>query len=82
MAVIPSSWTPGEAAPAPRSDPESPQPSPTAATPPRWAAALVAVVLVTAAVLVGFGTPTGVVLEVLGGAGYIGTEVVHRLTGA
>jgi hypothetical protein len=50
--------------------------------PPRWAAALVAVVLVLAAVLAGNGTPIGVVLEVLAGAGYIGTEIVRRLNGA
>jgi hypothetical protein len=50
--------------------------------PPRWAAALVAMVLVLAAVLAGNGTPIGVVLEVLAGAGYIGTEIVRRLNGA
>jgi hypothetical protein len=47
--------------------------------PPRWAAVLVAVVLVVAAVLVGNGTPVGVVLEVLGGGGFIATEIVRRL---
>ena len=52
------------------------------AAPPRWAAGLVAMVLVLAAVLAGTGTPIGVVLEVLAGAGYIGTEIVRRLDGA
>jgi hypothetical protein len=73
------------ATPEPPEPPEPIEPSASSALtspPPRWAAVLVAVVLVLAAVLVGFGTPIGVVLEVLAGAGYIGTEIVHRLNGA
>lgn len=59
-----------------------PGPGGASAAPPRWAAGLVAMVLVLAAVLAGTGTPIGVVLEVLAGAGYIGTEIVRRLDGA
>lgn len=65
----------------PTTDPD-PAASAGNSAPPRWAAVLVAVVLVLAAVLAGSGTPIGVVLEVLAGAGYIGTEIVHRLNGA
>jgi hypothetical protein len=68
--------------------PEAPAPAPTeppetgpAKIPPRWAAGLAAVVLVLAAVLVGTGTSAGVVLEVLGGGGFIATEIVRRLNG-
>lgn len=50
--------------------------------PPRWAAAMVAVVLGLGALLVGTGTPVGVALETLGGGGYIATEIVRRLNGA
>lgn len=71
---------------APTGQPPTAEPAPAAgagkSAPPRWAAALVAMVLVLAAVLAGNGTPIGVVLEVLAGAGYIGTEIVRRLNGA
>jgi hypothetical protein len=50
--------------------------------PPRWAAAMVAVVLGLGALLVGTGTPVGVALEILGGGGYVATEIVRRLNGA
>jgi hypothetical protein len=82
--VIDTFWTPK--AVAPTGQPPLAEPAPAAgagkSAPPRWAAALVAVVLVLAAVLAGNGTPIGVVLEVLAGAGYIGTEIVRRLNGA
>jgi hypothetical protein len=84
--VINTFWTPK--AVAPTGQPPTAEPAPAAvavagkSAPPRWAAALVAVVLVLAAVLAGNGTPIGVVLEVLAGAGYIGTEIVRRLNGA
>lgn len=48
-------------------------------TPPCWAVGLVGAVLLIAAVLVGLGRPTEVVLGVLAGAGYVGTEIVRRL---
>jgi hypothetical protein len=41
---------------------------------------VVGLVLVIGAVLIGIGTPVGVVLEVPSG-GYVGTEIVRRLNG-
>jgi hypothetical protein len=76
----PFSWIKQPAPPSPTTG--DPAPGAAKSPPPRWAAGLVAVVLVLAAVLAGTGTPIGVVLEVLAGAGYIGTEIVRRLNGA
>jgi len=42
---------------------------------------MVAVVLGLGALLVGTGTPVGVALEILGGGGYVATEIVRRLNG-
>ena len=50
--------------------------------PQRSAVVMAAVVLGLGALLVGTGTPVGVALEVLGGGGYVATEIVRRLDGA
>ena len=70
--------------PAPQTTAAEPGENPSAAPilPPRWAAVLVTVVLGLGALLVGTGTPVGVTLEILGGGGYVATEIVRRLNGA
>lgn len=67
--------------PAPLPAPAEPPTTGTNKVPPRWAVTLAAVVVVAAAVLVGTGRPVGMVLEALGGGGYVATEIVRRLNG-
>ena len=57
----------------------APQQPPSSTIPPRWAVALVALVLLLASALIGLGHPISIVLEVLAGAGYLGVELVRQL---
>lgn len=47
--------------------------------PPRWAVALVALVLILVSALIGLGHPVSYVLEALAGAGWLGVELVRLL---
>ncbi len=47
--------------------------------PPRWAVALVALVLILVAALIGLGHPVSYVLEALAGGGWLGIELVRLL---
>lgn len=56
-----------------------PEKSSSSRIPPRWAVALVALVLVLTALLTGLGHPISIVLAALGGGGYLGVELVRLL---
>jgi hypothetical protein len=74
--VLPPAPATGAALPG---DPTGPAPHKPSEIPPRWAVALVALVLILASVLVGLGHPVSIVMEALAGSGYLSIELIRLL---